>query len=154
VSEDLREDASVQYNDLRGTLAGDEADISGGLTQVLGIDGRAWQLLVVEFSCYGGTQYLRAWGVPWAVGGWEGLERMIAEKGQVEVTRLIDRTQDIEGHANTNPPPRPPDGSFGLVGDLLVYGFKRLNGRLVSRNIPDPTCPIVEIDSIAEDEHP
>lgn len=38
------------------------------------------------------------------------------------------------------------------MGDFLVYGFKRLNGRLISRNIPDPLCPIVEVDSIAEHE--
>jgi hypothetical protein len=147
VNENLRDEASVQYGDLRGTLAGDEVDLSG-LDAVLGIEGSRWQLLVVEFSCYGGTQYLRAWGVPGALGGWKGLEAMIAEKGQVEVTLLVDRQQSLEGHADTNPPPLPADSRFGLVGDFLVYGFKRFNGRMVSRNIPDPSCPIVEVDSI------
>ncbi len=151
VSDDLRDNASVQYGDLKGTLAGDEVDFSG-LTPVLGIDGSKWQLLVVEFSFYGGTQHLRAWGVPADLGGWEGLKTMIAEKGQVEVTLLIDRTQSLEGHADTNPPAPQAESMFGLVGDFLVYGFKRLNGRMVSRNIPDPSCPIVEVDSIAEYE--
>lgn len=152
MSENLRESASVQYGDLKGTLAGDEVDSSGGVAAVLGIDQKEWQILVVEFSCYGGTQYLRAWGVHWDVGGWEGLEKMISEKGQVEVTLLIDRSQNLAGHADTNPPLQPTEGKFGLVGDFLVYGFKRLNGRLISRNIPDPSCPIIEVDSIAEHE--
>ena len=150
MDEDLRDDASVQYDDLRGTLAGDEVDL-GGLAPVLGID-EMWQLLVVEFSCYGGTQHLRAWGIHRDVGGWEGLERMIADKGRVEVTLLGDRSQRLEGQTDTNPPSPPADGRFGLVGDFLVYGFKRLNGRLISRNIPDPSCPIVEVDSIVEDD--
>ncbi len=150
MSENLRENASVQYGDLTGTLAGDEVDV-GGLAPALGIDGR-WQLLVVEFSCYGGTQHLRAWGIHRDLGGWEGLKEMIADKGQVEVTLLLDRTQGLEGHADTNPPSPPADGRFGLVGDFLVYGFKRLSGRLISRNIPDSSCPIVEVDSIVEDE--
>lgn len=150
MSENLRDNASVQYGDLKGTLAGDEVDVSG-LAPVLGIDGR-WQLLVVEFSCYGGTQLLRAWGIHRDVGGWEGLKAMIADKGQVEVTLLVDRNQRLEGHADTNPPSPPTDGNFGLVGDFLVYGFKRFTGRLISRNIPDPSCPIVEVDSIVEDE--
>ncbi len=77
---------------------------------------------------------------------------MIAERGQVEVTLLIDRSQSLEGHANTNPPSPPAESRFGLLGDFLVYGFKRLNGRLVSRNIPDPSCPIVEVDSIVDED--
>lgn len=151
MNENLRDEASVQYGDLEGTIAGDEVDISG-LESVLGIDGGKWQLLVVEFSCYGGSQYLRAWGVPVDGGGWADLESMIAERGRVEVTRLFDRTQDLEDHADTNPPSAPTNGGFGLVGDFLVYGFKRLNGRLVSRIIPDPSCPIIEVDSIVGDE--
>ena len=150
MSENLRDDASVQYGDLRGTLAGDEVDVSG-LALVLGLDP-TWQLLVVEFSCYGGTQNLRAWGIHRDAGGWEGLKKMIADKGQVEVTLLVDRSQRLESHLDTNPPPPPADGRFGLVGDFLVYGFKRLNGRLISRNIPDPSCPIVEVDSTVEDQ--
>lgn len=150
MSENLRDIASVQYGDLTGTLAGDEVDL-GGLAPVLGIDG-TWQLLVVEFSCYGGTQHVRAWGIHRDVGGWEGLQKMIADKGRVEVTLLVDRSQRLEGHVDTNPPPPPTDGRFGLVGDLLVYGFKRFNGRLISRNIPDPSCPIVEVESFVEDE--
>lgn len=151
MSENLRDNASVQYDDFKGSLAGDKVD-HADLATTLGIDNGQWQLLVTEFSCYGGTQYLKAWGVPAELGGWNGLEKMIAERGQVEVTLLIDRSQKLEGHADTNPPARPASGRFGLLGDLLVYGFKRLNGRLVSRDIPDPSCPIVEVDSIAEYE--
>lgn len=151
MSENLREAATVQYGDFTGTLAGDEVDFKG-LAPVLDIDKQEWQLLVVEFACFGGTQSLRAWGVPRNLGGWDGLERMIGEKGRVEVTLLIDRTQHLEGHADTNPPTRPETSDFGLLGDFLVYGFKRLVGRLISRNIPDPTCAIVQVSSIADYE--
>src|SRR5262245_29443994 len=111
----MRDGASGQYGDYKGTLPGDEVDV-GGPYRVLGIDGSTWQLLVVEFSCYGGSQYLRAWGVPSDLGGWAGLEAMIAEKGQVEVTLILDQAEDLEGHADTNPPPKPAESRFGLVG--------------------------------------
>lgn len=151
MSENLRDAASVQYGDFKGTLAGDEVDLIG-LANALGINQDEWQLLVVEFTCYGGSQALRAWGVRRNIGGWEGLEAMIAATGQVEVTLLVDRSQRLAQHADTNPPARPAGAAFGLLGDLFVFGFKRFVGRLVSRNIPDPSCPIVEVDSVADYE--
>lgn len=151
MSENLRDIASVQYGDFTGTVAGDEVDVSD-LTSVLGIDTSQWQLLVVEFSSYGGTQHLRAWGVARDLGSWTGLEELIAEKGRVEVTLLLDERQHLPGHVDTNPPPLPTRVQFGLVGDLVVYGFKRFNGRLISRNIPDSSCPIVEVASIVEND--
>ncbi len=125
---DLGDAASVQYNDWSGTVAGDEGDLDR-VSKLLGIDERQWVILVLDIYIYGGTQTISAFGI--RLGGKtvpDYLRDEVESKGHVEVTRLVEFSENPHGHADTNPP-LPPVLPVTWATELLAC-FKRIHIRM------------------------
>lgn len=128
------ESANVQYNDWKGTVAGDDADFSS-FEQLLDIDREKWRVLVVDVTIGGGHQTLVAYGVAGST-SYVDLEDIIKDGRTIVLTTLKTYDYSIKGHADTNPPV-PATIPVEKATDFIAYGFKRFHMRLVSRNIPE-----------------
>lgn len=147
--EDLRDRASVQYDEWLGTVAADGVDFNR-LESFLGIERDAWRLVVVDVLIFGGGQSILAWALPAADGNYESVKRA-AEAGLVEVTKVVERDELPADHDDTNPP-APPVLPLTWAMDLLALGFKRLHIRM--ENIPESLraleFQIIEVASVVD----
>jgi hypothetical protein len=127
--ENLHDDASTQYHDWTGTFAGDERD-SGNLGVLLGIDTKAWFVILVDLYFNGGDQTIVAYGVERQGDRnlFDILAHQISTTGVIEVTRLVDTQERPHGHFDTNPP-RPPAVPISWGTELIAFGFKRAHLR-------------------------
>lgn len=139
--DDLLEDASVQYGDWKGTVAGDDADmISVG--EFFGIDQSERRLLAIDVNIYGGRQRLTAYGVS-ADQGWAELEAITNRGEPIRCSVLTEIEADPAEHSDSNPPP-PLSLPIVSATEYLGSGFKRLHIRLITRNLPPGSRLICE----------
>ena len=130
----IHEHAHVQYDDYTGTIAGDERDLDG-VEKLLGIDRDIWRLLAIDISISGGSQYLTPYVIPSST-TYADLEDLTAEARPILLTELPSIEKHIRDHIDTNPP-RVNDDRIVEPLEFLLFGFKRLQIRLVSRHIPE-----------------
>lgn len=153
MSEDLREPAGVQYNEWVGTFAADGVDMRD-LEEFIGVDGAKWSLIVVDIHIYGGSQTIIGYAIPALDRAYKELEKQIVERGRIEVTRVAEiRFRPEAGHWDTNPP-RPLSTPILGVGELLTYGFKRLQLRLlnIQHGLDELPFEIIEVASVVSDD--
>ena len=139
----LLDSAQAQYGDWSGTLAGDHAD-GIDLARLLGVDVDQWRLVIIDVSISGGTQYVTGYAVPHAVAA--ALMDGTHPSRRVDVTRVSHSCQPLSDDSGTNPPD-PPTTPLTWVGDLLTYGFKRLNMRFVSGAL-QAVDEAIEVDDV------
>lgn len=152
MEEDLHAVASTQYDEWIGTVAADSVDFAT-MEQLLGIDQKAWHLVVVDVFVYGGDQTIVAYGVPTGGNLPAGLQSQVEATGVVEVTRLLEVSEPLHGHVDTNPPPAPAL-PIRWASELFVFGFKRLHIRMQWRpqDIAFTEYAIHEVGSIVPSE--
>lgn len=124
----------VQYGDYFGTVSGDGVDMTS-IEQLLEID-ESWAVLCVEISFYGGTQGMNLFGVRRPEGNlWAHLSTIAAAEGSITADPLLSCTYDLPDHIDSNPP-KPP-ATVTAATDLLVFGFKRFEMRLLPKGLRD-----------------
>lgn len=131
---DPYESASVQYDDWKGTVAGDNADFRS-FEELLDIDRKKWRVLVIDISMGGGHQTLVAYGVS-SETSYVDLEEIIRDGRTIVLTTLKTYHHSPGGHADTNPP-APLVTPVERATDFIAHGFKRFHMCLVSRSIPE-----------------
>lgn len=139
--------ASVQYNDWKGSIAGDEVDLRP-MELFLGIDREIWRLLHIEIGVFGGTQSVEPYVIP-AEMTYADLESQVSRGRPIELTRLQTIEFEPSEVWDTNPP-RPLAMPVISAMELLGFGFKRLVIKLTSRNIPQGAT--FEFVDLAEDQ--
>jgi hypothetical protein len=131
---DFTEPASVQYNDYLGTVAGDVVDFHH-LEDLVAPEGE-FRVLAVELGFWGGTQYLTAFGVKRDV-TFDDLDELVRQGEPIRLERVATFETHLPGHSDLNPP-APPRVPITSATDFLLYGWKRLNIRLLRRSgIPE-----------------
>lgn len=147
---DPYEPAAVQYNDWKGTVAGDEADMSSW-EEYLGIDREIWRLLYLTIHIYGGHQSITPYVVS-AETSYNDLENMVNSDQPIVLARLAGIDYDYPNHSDFNPP-RPASFPITTATDFLIHAFKRLEIKFVYRHIPvGAIFDLVEISDIDDYE--
>lgn len=126
--------AAVQYDDWRGSLAGDGVDMVQ-VEQFLGVDRNVWRLLHIDITIYGGSQTIEPYAIS-AMTSYVDLEDIVDSGNAIQLTRLGSIEYHPPGHADTNPPP-PLSQPVISATEFLGYGFKRLAIKMTSRHIPE-----------------
>lgn len=130
----------MQYGDWKGTASGDNVDMRD-VSEFLGIDRDKHRVLAIDVHISGGYQTLTAYGVP-GDQGYKELEA-INERGEPIRCRVLAEIEydPSAAHFDTNPPP-PLSLPVMSATEFLGHGFKRLQIRFVSRNLP-PGCRLI-----------
>lgn len=131
---DLYSPASVQYGDWSGSFSGDEVDMVQ-VEQFLGIDRDVWRLLHISLTIYGGHQTIEPYAIR-ASTTYLDLESTVSAGNAIQLTRLNSLKFEPSEHFDTNPPP-PLSIPVISATEFLGYGFKRLELKITSRNIPE-----------------
>lgn len=139
--------ASVQYDDWKGSLAGDERDMRDW-EELLGIDKDRWRLIYLKIYISGGIQWIEPYAVS-ADTSYGDLEALVNSGRPIQLTHLDGIEYHHPDHSDFNPP-IPEQLPIQSATDFLRFAFKRFEMKFTYRHIPEGAT-FEEVD-VAETE--